>query len=166
MLVNTPRLVVNSIYVSGKLVEGSTSTIYVNVTNKGNLNTTSFQIWIVVNGLTVVKHSYINEPLNVSQTRNLSFTWSPSLKGSLNIEVLANNTSEPTYFNQLGAYTTTVSVSPPAYTTPLIIIGIIAVIVVIFLAYYRFATRGSRTAKTESKPKIQIPEQKKLEKKK
>ena len=166
MLVNTPRLVVNSIYVSGKLVEGSTSTIYVNVTNKGSLNTTSFQIWIVVNGLTVVKHSYINEPLNVSQTRNLSFTWSPSLRGSLNIEVLANNTSEPTYFNQLGSYTTTVSVSPPAYTTPLIIIGIIAVIVVIFLAYYRFATRGSRTAKTESKPKIQIPEQKKLEKKK
>ncbi|MGC8514517.1 MAG: CARDB domain-containing protein [Thermoplasmata archaeon] len=166
MLVNTPRLVVNSIYVAGKLVQGSASTLYINVTNKGNLNTTNFQIWIVVNGLTVASHSYTNEPLNVSQTRNLSFTWSPNLKGSLNIEVLANNTSEPTYFNQLGAYTTTVSVSPPAYTTPLIVIGIIAVIVVIFLGYYRFATRGSKASKTETKPKIQIPEQKKLEKKK
>ena len=166
MLVNTPRLVVNSIYVAGKLVQGSTSTIYINVTNKGNENTTNFKIWIVVNGVTVAQQTYTNEPLNVSQTRNLSFNWSPNLKGSLNIEVLANNTSEPTYFNQLGAYTTTVSVSPPAYTTPLIVIGIIAVIVVIFLGYYRFATRGSRTSKTETKPKIQIPEQKKLEKKK
>ena len=166
MLVNTPRLVVNSIYVAGKLVQGSASTIYINVTNKGNENTTNFKIWIVVNGVTVAKQTYTNEPLNVSQTRNLSFNWSPNLKGSLNIEVLANNTSEPTYFNQLGAYTTTVSVSPPAYTTPLIVIGIIAVIVVIFLGYYRFATRGSRASKTETKPKIQIPEQKKLEKKK
>lgn len=166
MIVSTPRLVVNSIYVAGKLVQGSTSTIYVNVTNKGNANTTSFNIWIVVNGITVAQHTYTNEPLNVSQTRNLSFKWSPNIKGSLSIEVLANNTSEPTYFNQLGAYTTTVSVSPPAYTTPLIVIGIIVVIVVIFLGYYRFATRGSRASKTESKPKIQIPEQKKLEKKK
>lgn len=165
MLVNTPRLVINSIYVSGKLTEGSTSTIYVNVTNKGNLNATSFYVWIVVNGATAVNHTFITT-LNVSQTSNLSFTWSPNLRGTLTIEVLGSNTSEPSFMPALGAYTTTVSVSPPAYTTPLIVVGIIAVIVIIFFAYYRFATRGSRTAKTETKPKIQIPEQKKLEKKK
>ncbi len=165
MIVNTPRLVINSIYVSGKLTQGSTSTIYVNITNKGTANASSFWVWIVVNGATAVNHTFTTT-LNVSQTRNLSFTWSPNLRGTLTIEVLGSNTSEPSFMPALGAYTTTVSVSPPAYTTPLIVVGIIAVIVIIFFAYYRFATRGSRTPKTEIKPKIQIPEQKKLEKKK
>ncbi|EQD39015.1 hypothetical protein B1B_15565, partial [mine drainage metagenome] len=71
MLVNTPRLVINSIYVSGKLTQGSTSTIYVNVTNKGNANASSFWVWIVVNGATAVNHTFTTT-LNVSQTRNLS----------------------------------------------------------------------------------------------
>ena len=166
LTVNTPRIVVSSIYVSGKLYDGSTSKIYVNVTNKGTVNASGFQISILINGATVQTNTYSNTPLNVSQTRNVSFTWKPNVKGTVTVQFESTNSSEPAFFSKLSSFTTSVSIAPPTYTTPLIIVGIIAVIVIIFIAYYRFSTRGSRVQKTEAKPRIQIPEQKKLEKKK
>ncbi len=173
MLVKTPRLIVKSVYVPGKLTHGSRSTIYFNVTNAGDVNTTSFTISILINGISVASNKYTDYSLNVSQYRNVSFSWTPAVSGSVTIQVVANNSSEPAFFANYGGLTTTVSISPPAYTTPLIIAGIILVIVVIFVGYYRFSTRGRRVSsksekgQIEAKPKIQFPtEQKKLEKKK
>ena len=154
------------IYVPGKLYQGSTAKIYVNVTNKGTVNASGFQISILINGAVVQTNTYSNSPLNVSQTRNISFTWKPNVKGTVTVQFESTNSSEPAFFSELSSYTTSISISPPTYTTPLIIVGIIAVIVIIFIAYYRISTRGARIQRTEAKPRIQIPEQKKLEKKK
>lgn len=170
MLVNSPRIVVDSIYVQGSLQQGKTSTIYVNVTNKGSESASSFSIAVLVGGVVKYTQNYLS-PLNKSQTRNISFSWNPDTSGSsLTVQFVGNNTSEPAFFAKLGGYTTTVNIGAPGYKTPLIAAGIVAVIVVVGIVYWRLSSGGFRRTKPgeqHPKSKVSLPsEQKKLEKKK
>ncbi len=168
MVLSSPRIVVNSVYIPGSLQQGKTTTIYVNATNQGTVNAKSFYITVLING--AVQHTqFYNSPLNKSQTRNLSFTWNPGISGSQTLQFIGNNTSEPTWLPTQGSFSKSVSIAAPGYKTPLIIAGIIAVIVVVGIVYWRLSSGGLRRTKPAEQPKskVSLPsEQKKLEKKK
>ncbi len=172
VLVSSPRLVVNDVYIPGSLQQGKTSTVYVNVSNKGTEDATSFTISVLINGVVKATQPY-NTPLNKSQYRNMSFTWKPDTSGSISVQFIANNSSEPAFFANLGGKTTSVSIAAPGYKTPLIAAGIVAVIVVVGVIYWRLSSGGLRRgggstkSKEPQKSKVSLPsDQKKLEKKK
>lgn len=176
LAVGSPRLVVNSVTPVKKLSRDSTGELNVSVSNNGTTATSLYAIQILISGSVVASQTYSGAQyqLNVSQQRNLTFNWKPALSGNVTIQVEAtqlNNTSYPAFFASYGGLTTAVEISPPSYTTPLIIVGIILVIVVIFVIYYRFSTRrirGRAEKGGEAKPKVKLPgqSQKGLEKKK
>ena len=170
MLVSSPRIVVNSVYIPGKLQEGKSSTIYVNVSNDGTVNAAVFSVTAIINGV-VYSHTYV-EYLNTTglyHSRNVSFAFTPRASGNLSVEFMGNNTSEPSFFAKSGAFTTSVVIAPPGYKTPLIIGVIILVIVVIGVVYWRVSARsvkGGGKGQGGIRPKVSLPsDQKKLEKK-
>lgn len=171
MLVSSPRIVVNGIYMPNSLQQGKESTIYVNVSNKGTEDASSFTIAVLVNGAVKAQQTY-NTPLNKTQYRNMSFSWKPTMSGNVSVQFVGNNTSEPSFFANLGGYTTSVNIAAPGYKTPLIAAGIVAVIVIVGVVYWRLSSGGLRRGgsgkqKETTKSKVSLPsEQKKLEKKK
>ena len=164
MIVNTPRIVVNSIYVKDNLTQGSQSTIYINVSNNGTVTANDFSIAILINGNPVASQTYARN-LTVGQSANVSFNYTPTTSGKVTLVFQANNSSEPAFMAPLGSYTTTLTINAPAYKTPLIIGSIIAVIVIVGLVYYRLSS-GKTTKKPKQQPKPKTELKKPAEKKK
>ena len=146
MTIATPMIIVQSAYLSTTPDQGSTVTAHVNVSNNGTVNAGSYTISLYVNGKLVTSHSYTNLP--VGTTKSVDFNFSSPASGSVTFVFKATNSTEPSFFADTSAYTFTHSVNPPAYKTPLIIVGVIAVIIVISFAYYRLTSRGSKKTKT------------------
>ncbi len=165
MTIATPMIIVQSAYLSTTPDQGSTVTAHVNVSNNGTVNAGSYTISLYVNGKLVTSHSYTNLP--VGTTKSVDFNFSSPASGSVTFVFKATNSSEPSFFANTSAYTFTHSVNPPAYKTPLIIVGVIVVIIVISFAYYRLTSGGSKKTKT-TQPATQPKQQpaKKDEKKK
>ena len=164
MIVDTPRIVVNSIYVKDNLTQGSQSTIYINVSNNGTVTANDFSIAILINGNPVASQTYARN-LAVGQSANVSFNYTPATSGKVTLVFQANNSSEPAFMAPLGSYTTTLTINAPAYKTPLIIGSIIAVIVIVGLVYYRLSS-GKTTKKPKQQPKPKTELKKPAEKKK
>lgn len=151
MIVDSPRLVVNSVYFGKNLTQGSKAVVYVNISNVGTQNAPSFQISLYINNKVVATNTYSN--LSAGQSKNVSFSWTPSTSGTVTLEFRGNTSLEPASFPAIGAYTTTISIKPPAYKTPLIIGGVIAVIVIVGFVYYRLSSgRGKRPSQKQPKP--------------
>lgn len=153
VIIDSPRIVINSIYLAKNLTQGSQSTIWINVTNSGTQSANDFTIALYVGGVLAVTHVY--NYLNVSQYKNVSFVWTPATSGHVTLEFRGNNSTEPAFLSLIGPYTTTMTINPPAYRTPLIIGAVIAIIVVVGFVYYKLSTR----TKTERKPKQAKPRQ-------
>lgn len=164
MIVATPKIVVDSAYLSTTPDQGSTVTAYVNVSNNGTVNAASYSITLYINSKPVITHTYTNLP--VGTTKKVEFNFSSPASGSVTFVFKAYNSSEPSFFADASAYTFTHSVNPPAYKTPLIIVGVIVVIIVISVAYYRITSRGSRKPKESQPPAQKQQAPKKDEKKK
>ncbi len=164
MIVNTPRIAVNSIYMKGNLTQGSQTTIYVNVSNEGTVTANEFSLAILINGNQVASHTY-TQNLTVGQYSNVSFNYTPATSGKITLVFQANNASEPAFMAPLGSYKTTLNINAPAYKTPLIIGSIIAVIVVVGVVYYRLSS-GKTTRKPKQQPKPKTELKKPTEKKK
>lgn len=152
MIVDTPRIIVDSAYLTTTPDQGSTVTAYVNVSNNGTVNAGSFSLTLYVNGKAVTTHTYTSLP--VGTTKKVEFNFSSPASGSVTFVFKAYNSSEPSFFADSSAYTFTHSVNPPAYKTPLIILGVIVVIIVISVAYYRLTSKGNRKGK-ETMPSTQ-----------
>ena len=163
MVVNTPRLVVNSVYVPGGLVQGKKTTLKVNVTNDGKVTADSFYLMIKVGGTIVVNQTYTMH-LAVNANANLSLNWTPSQSGTVTIQVMGSNYTEPAFFATAGSISMSVSISPPSYVTPLIIVAVILVIVVVGSVYYKLSTGGFRK-KNSGTAKTSLIEQKKQQEK-
>ncbi len=155
--VNTPRIVVNSIYMSSNLTQGSKTTIYVNVSNNGTVAANGFTIMVLINNNQVASQDY-SMSLAVGQARNVSFNYTPATSGKVTLVFEANNSSQPAFMSNLGSYTTTLSIKAPGYKTPLIIGSIIAVIVIVGLVYYR-VTSSRPKKQRQAKPKTDLKKQ-------
>ena len=154
--VNSPYIVVKNVVMPKSLNSGSSATAIINVTNNGTVAASSFYIDLLVNGKVIQSHTY--GLINASQTESVKFSFAPPVSGKVSLVFQAGNSSEPSFFAKDEAYSITASVSPPTWETPVIIVGVIAVIVVIGLVYYRFSTRGARQKKdTGNKQKIKLP---------
>ncbi len=154
--VNSPYIVVKSVVMPKSLNSGSSATATINVTNNGTVAASSFYIDLLVNGKVIQSHTY--GLINASQTESVKFSFTPPVSGKVSFVFQAGNSSEPSFFAKDEAYSITASVSPPTWETPVIIVGVIAVIVVIGLVYYRFSTRGTRQKKdTGNKQNIRLP---------
>ena len=154
--VNSPYIVVKNVVMPKSLNSGSSATATINVTNNGTVAASSFYIDLLVNGKVVQSHTY--GLINASQTESVKFSFTPPISGKVSFVFQAGNSSEPSFFAKDEAYSITKSVSPPTWETPVIIVGVIAVIVVIGLVYYRFSTRGTRQKKdTGNKQNIRLP---------
>lgn len=164
MVVNTPRIVVNSVYVPGGLEQGKKTTLKVNVTNDGTVTADSFYLMIKVGGAIVVNQTYTMH-LAVNANANLSLNWTPSQSGTVTIQVMGSNYTEPSFFASTGSLSMSVSISPPSYVTPLIIVAVILVIVVVGSVYYKLSTGGFRKKNKEGE-KTSLIEQKKQQEKK
>ncbi len=164
----TPRIVVNSVDIPGGLTQNVQTTIYVNVSNQGTVTANGFYLLIWANGKVVADQNYTRQ-LKVHSYANVSLNWTPSQTGSVSVTIVGSNTSEDAsgagFFATIGGITQTVSISPPSYVTPLIIIGVILVIVVVGYVYYKLSTGGLRK-KSSSSDKLSLLEQKKLQEKK
>ena len=146
-IVDTSRLVVEGVYFPGALSQGSRSTVYVNVSNNGTSTANNFTIYVYVNNKVVASQFY-NRSLAVGSTTNVSFNMTPGASGNIPFEFEASSSPEPSFYATLGAFTSTHSVNPPAYRTPLIIGVVIAIIVVVGIVYYRISSGGTRETKT------------------
>ena len=146
-IVDTSRLVVEGVYFPGALSQGSRSTVYVNVSNNGTSTANNFTIYVYVNNKVVASQFY-NRSLAPGSTLNLSFNMTPGASGNIPFEFKASSSPEPSFYATLGAFTSTHSVNPPAYRTPLIIGVVIAIIVVVGIVYYKISSGGTRETKT------------------
>ena len=160
MVVVSPRLVVLNAYFPTTPEQGSKTVVYLNVSNNGTVNANSFYIVAIVNGKIVNNQSY--GPLPVGTTKQFEFNFTSPAQGNVQVQFEALNSTQPAFFAKGGSLTVTQKVSPPAYQTPLIVGGVIAIIIVIGVVYYRLSSR------TVSKPKEkkQVPAKKTEEKKK
>ncbi|BAB60486.1 TVG1388786 [Thermoplasma volcanium GSS1] len=161
MVVVTPRLVVNSIYASGAQYQGSSSKLYVNVSNLGTENAYNVLIQVYVNGK-VYGSTTVSE-IKAGASDNVSINWVPPTSGKVSVYATASVNSEPRSFVTAGALTQTVSVNPPAYRTPLIVVSVIVVLVIVIYVYYKLRS-GTPKQQKGPQPKTELP--KKQEKKK
>lgn len=160
MVIDTARIVINGFTVPKPLVQGERATIYVNVSNNGTLEAYNYTITLYVNGVPVATEEY--HDLLPGHSANISFTWTPSASGNLPLEFKGSTSSEPAFFANVGAYTKTVSIAPPAYRTPAIIAGVIVVVIVVGYVYYRISSRPREPQRPANKQQEQKkPEQKK-----
>lgn len=160
MTVVSPRLVVQSYYFPSTPSQGSKTVVYLNVSNNGTVNANSFYIVAIVNGKIVNNQTY--GPLPVGTTKQFEFNLTSPSQGSVQVEFEALNSTQPAFFAKNGALTITQNVSPPGYQTPLIVTGVIAIIIVIGVVYYRLSSRGT----SKPKEKKQTPAKRTEEKKK
>lgn len=167
IIVNTPRIEIVSATVQGTPTEGSPVTISLTVTNVGTKNAYAYNVSILINNQ-LQGGPYQLYYLNVSQQKQVNISWTPSLSGSSITLVIQGSThNEPAFFSTLGSTTLTTSIKAPSYTTPLVIGAIVAIVVVVAVAYWYVSTRGIGTRKKEEgTEKKSLLEQKKLEKKK
>ena len=164
MIVNSARIVVNSIYLPSAPQQGISSTIWVNVTNAGTVMATNFTLTITVGGSQVAVKTFTDANLSAGSSTNVSLTWKPGSSGSLGITVVGSATGEPAFMQSIGEYSSTISIKTSPYTTPIIIGAVIAVIVVVGFVYYRLSSsRGSRSTaiKKRDESKKLPPEKKK-----
>ncbi|WP_393971170.1 hypothetical protein OXIME_001428 [Oxyplasma meridianum] len=152
-IVDTSRLVVQGVYFPHALSQGSKSTVYVNVSNNGTATANNFTIYVYVNGKEVASEFY-SKPLAVGSYMNVSFNMTPSSSGNLPFEFEASSSLQPSFYQTLSAFTSTHSVNPPAYRTPLIIGVVIAIIVVVGIVYYKVSSGGSKESKTTAIKKV------------
>ncbi len=160
MVVVSPRLVVLNSYFPTTPSQGAKTVVYLNISNNGTVNANSFYIVAIVNGKIVNNQSY--GPLPVGTTKQFEFNFTSPSQGNVQVQFEAINSTQPAFFAKGGSLTITQKVSPPGYQTPLIVGGVIAIIIVIGVVYYRLSSR------TVSKPKEkkQVPAKKTEEKKK
>lgn len=165
MVVNSPRLIVQNAYFPSTPTQGATTLIYLNVSNNGTVDASSFSIVELVNGKNVSYQTY--GALAVGVTKQVEFNLSAPTSGSVQFEFQALNGTQPSFFSSNGALTLTHTVNPPSYQTLIIIGVVIAIIVIIGVVYYRFSSRGS-SSKAPAKPrdKKAVPAKKADEKKK
>ncbi|MHB1709423.1 MAG: CARDB domain-containing protein [Thermoplasmataceae archaeon] len=163
MIVNSPRIVVNSIYLPSTPQQGISSTIWVNVTNAGTVMATNFTLTITVGGSQVAAKTFTDANLSAGSSTNVSLTWKPGSSGSLGITVVGSATGEPSFMQSIGEYSSTISIKTSPYTTPIIIGAVIAVIVVVGFVYYRLSSsRGSRSTAIKKRDESKkLPEKKK-----
>jgi|GEM_PF-1658581 len=152
-IVDTSRLVVESVYFPHALSQGSKTTVYVNVSNNGTATANNFTIYVYVNSKMVASEFY-SRSLAVGSSMNVSFNMTPSASGNLPFEFEAGSSPQPSFYQSLSAFTVTHSVNPPAYRTPLIIGVVIAIIVVVGIVYYRISSGGSKESKTTAIKKV------------
>ena len=159
IVVSSPRIVVNSVKFTSTPTQGQANTFNVTVSNQGTENAKSFNLTVVAGGSTFTR--FYNQSLNVSQNETVHFEWTPSSSGNVSVQVSGNATGEPAFFSSVGSLSTYVTVKPPSYETPLIIGVVIAVIVVVGFAYYRFSSKGIRRGRDGAqKPKTSLLEKK------
>jgi len=163
MIVNSPRIVVNSIYLPSTPQQGISSTIWVNVTNAGTVTATNFTLTITVGGTQVASKTFTNKNLTAGSSSNVSLTWTPGSSGSLGITVVGSASGEPSFMQSIGEYSSTISIKTSPYTTPIIIGAVIAVIIVVGFVYYRLSSsRGSKSTAIKKKDDSKkLPEKKK-----
>ncbi len=153
MILKTPRLVVESIYIPTTPAQGSSSTMYVNVSNEGTVNAYNGIVTVYVLGKPVGSGTFTE--IAAGSYKNVTVTWTPPTSGKLSVEATASVSNQPAVFVSSGAMTQTVSVNPPAYRTPLIIGVVIVVIVGVGYAYYRMRSSPAK-AKKAPQPKTDI----------
>ncbi|QRF75556.1 hypothetical protein Thermo_01060 [Thermoplasmatales archaeon] len=162
MIVNSPRIVVNSIYLPSTPQQGISSTIWVNVTNAGTVTATNFTLTITVGGTQVASKTFTNANLTVGSSLNVSLTWKPGSSGTLGITVVGSASGEPSFMQSIGEYSSTISIKISPYTTPIIIGAVIAVIIVVGFVYYRLSSsRGSKSTAIRKKDDSKKPPEKK-----
>ncbi|KAA8922739.1 CARDB domain-containing protein, partial [Thermoplasma sp.] len=157
MVVQSPRLVVKSIYSPKAAYQGSSSKVYVNVSNLGTINAYDVNVTLYVNGK-VVGSTTVSE-IKAGSYYNATVTWVPPTSGKISLYATAEVGNEPSAFVTAGALTQTVSVNPPAYRTPLIVVSVIVVLVVIVYVYYRIRSGGGKTTQKAVQPKTELPKQ-------
>ncbi|WP_156778464.1 CARDB domain-containing protein [Thermoplasma acidophilum] len=157
MVVQSPRLVVKSIYMPKAAYQGSSSKVYVNVSNLGTMNAYDVNITLYVNGK-VVGSTTVSE-IKAGSYYNATVTWVPPTSGKLPLYATAEVGNEPSAFVTAGALTQQVSVNPPAYRTPLIVVSVIVVLVVVVYVYYRIRSGGGKSTQKAVQPKTELPKQ-------
>ncbi|MEM0155801.1 MAG: CARDB domain-containing protein [Thermoplasmataceae archaeon] len=165
MVIDSPYITVNNIYQLSGLQQGISHTIYVNFTNTGTVTANNVTIVVTVGGSQVASKTFTYLNLTPGSSANESLSWTPSSSGSFQIVAAGHANGEPSFMTSLGEMTVSASIATSPYTTPLIIVGVIAVIVVVGFVYYRISSRGSRTTaikkREDQKKPPQPPEKKK-----
>ena len=162
VIVQSPRLVVQSVYFPTTPSQGSRTIVDVNVSNNGTADASNFTIVAYVNGKNISWQQYGS--LAVGVTKEFKFNLTSPDSGKVQFQFEAQNSSEPQFFFKAGSLAVTQTVNQPAYKTPLVIGVVIAVIVLIGVVYYKLSSGGtSGKSKKEVQPKTQLkkPEEKK-----
>ena len=160
VVVNSPLLKVLSVYFPTTPAQGSNTPVYVNVSNNGTVNANSFSVIVKLSDGSVVGQASFGA-LAIGVTKQVEVNISVPTSGSVSFIFQATNSSQPSFFASEFGLSISHSVNPPAYRTPLIVGIVIAVIVLIGVAYYRLSSRRPSSKPAERKQTAKKPEEKK-----
>ena len=138
---------------------GSAMTISVNLTNDGEVEATNIQVTFYIkddDGDTEIGTTTIST-LAVDEEIEASITWTPGKKGSYSIWANATCAGEhdSQYWDNsvIDFSTQTVTIAEAGWVVPAIVMGIIAVVVVVFFGFRYFMQRGIESDKSGEKKK-------------
>ncbi len=138
---------------------GSAMKISVNLTNDGEVDASNIQVTFYIrddDGDTIIDSTIIST-LAVGDDIEASITWTPGKKGDYSIWANATCAGEHDsqyWDNSIDDFSTqTVTIAEASWVVPAIVMGIIAVIVVVFFGFRYFMQRGVETDKSDEKKK-------------
>ena len=160
---------------SGSFTQGSTKELSVNVTNQASSVAKNITILVYGGGSLIGSQTYTGVNLGKNVTRTFTVNVSFANAGSQNMSVQASTSTQPSFVQKDGQYTSTISVGASNLKIILVVVAIIVILIVFGLMYYRI-TQGrfpgskprtqSSTAVTKQKPQDQKqPEAQKQNKK-
>ena len=150
MLYSSPKIVIDSIYVSKTISQGTTSTINVTVSNNGSVTANNYTISLYINGKYVTSEDYTTA-LAPGASMNLSFTFKSPVSGTPQFSFRPYNTSEPSFFAVYNSYTTNLTVKAPSYVAEIVAGIVVVIIILIGVAYSRFGSSSQKKAKAISR---------------
>ena len=170
-----PQLIVSGVVYSGSFTQGSTKELSVNVTNQASSVAKNITILVYGGGSLIGSQTYTGVNLGKNVTRTFTVNVSFANAGSQNMSVQASTSTQPSFVQKDGQYTSTISVGASNLKIILVVVAIIVILIVFGLMYYRI-TQGrfpgskprtqSSTAVTKQKPQDQKqPEAQKQNKK-
>lgn len=148
-----PEIEIMNITYPNSYVEGSSSSLTVQLKNVGLSNATTYYLTVTIDKKVVKNETFSS--LAINQTTNQTISFTPPNSGSYSMIVKVYAVNQPSFFNTNVQVTKAISVSQAAWKLPALVGGIVVAIGIVSFVYYDVTVRRKRPKQTKE-PKRQL----------
>ena len=148
-----PEIEIMNVTYPKSYVEGSSSTLKLNLKNVGLETASTYYVTINIGGKVIKNQTFSN--LSSNQSYNASITFVPPNSGTYSMIITVHAVNEPTFFNTNASVTKAVSIAQAAWKLPALVGGIVVAIGILSFIYYDVTVRRKRP-KDQKPPKKQL----------